>query len=173
MHFVHCEVLCLCKVWSDTVLYLVCFKWMSSGRDKSAVLPGELRTPDPGPNCFTSDRKVNKGVEAKETLWRVSQASRLSIHYPASPAADVPVRMRTQAHQFQAAKWFCLTSLYSTFDWVLCLSRSFDFWTKRFARYGSKVIVCSMISLVIWCRGEPSQCISVLSVFGVFHNGYY
>lgn len=102
-----------------------------------------------------------------------SQASQLSIHYPASPAADVPVRMRTHAHQFQATKWFCLTSLYSTFDWVLCLSRSFDFWTKRFAPYASKLIVRSMVSLVLWCRGEPSQCISVLSVFGVFHNGYY
>ena len=77
---------------------------MSSGRDKSAVLPGELRKPDPGPNCFTSDRKVNREVGAEESLQRVSQGSHLSVHYPASPAADVPVRMHTHAHQFQVAK---------------------------------------------------------------------
>lgn len=153
MHFVHFKVLCLCKVWSGTVLYLARIKRTSSGRNRLAVLPGELRKPDLSPNCSISDRKVNRGVRAKESLRRVSQVSHLSISQLLLLLMCLCARVHTHTHSD-----FWLPSLYCTFNLILCLSRS-DFWTKCFAAYMSKLIARSMVSLVIWHSDEHSQCI--------------
>lgn len=109
----HNPVLLILKSSVRLEVHLVHFKEKSSGRGKSAVLPGELRKPpDPGPNCFTSGRKVNQGVRAKGSRPGVCQGSRC----PAPAAADVPACTRTHTHRGQEAKWVCLPSLCATFE---------------------------------------------------------